>query len=570
MRRKFKLKIGIGIVVFSFIFIIILNSPSNAEASYSEDVDVDCEEEGGYTTIIRILGYNISYANDNAWHFIFVEASYNFSGKIIEISNDDFFYDISPDVVDTDFLKSKHINETLEIQILREVIGNAIILDMNNDRIILSLNPQSRPYVSRKVDEEDDKESKVSFTLADVVSNTVELWKWYQWFGLGGLCVSFPLLLAVALWRLKIFPIMIFQKHEKYEHFKAGRFISERRSELLPEYWILRFKSGWHQIQEYHCTENLAEIREAFYRKIYLIEEEYPYYIVKTLDLPKHRQFKKEEIAETSSNKVKSFMLKLACRFIPNNKIAERLYESIERVDTEELVTEIPLIQFDLTMAQLTLVGDITYDQKVSHEKEGEKIEKGIIEKEKPYWRYLDLKKDKKVIQKTLKFVKTEMKVVHIKDIKKAIEYRNTIHNERSTYELEKKELQQDLKDTILDLIKARSIATKMDAEFEKRLAEGLREIHSGKQLNLVDFLKSALGEINSGIDIEDAIQKAYTKMKEKEYYLENGDLIRSNSELRAENEQLRETVVMLKEFVKGNGGKINRILKVGDDLTQD
>ena len=162
------------------------------------------------------------------------------------------------------------------------------------------------------------------------------------------------------------------------------------------------------------------------------------------------------------------------------------------------------------------------------------------------------------------------MKVVHIKDIKKAIEYRNTIHNERSTYELEKKELQQDLKDTILDLIKARSIATKMDAEFEKRLAEGLREIHSGKQLNLVDFLKSALGEINSGIDIEDAIQKAYTKMKEKEYYLENGDLIRSNSELRAENEQLRETVVMLKEFVKGNGGKINRILKVGDDLTQD
>ena len=208
MRRKFKLKIGIGIVVFSFIFIIILNSPSNAEASYSEDIDVDCEEEGGYTTIISILGYNISYANDNTWHFIFVEASYNFSGKTIEISNDDFFYNISPDTVDTDFLKSKHINETLEIQILREVIGNAIILDMNNDRIILSLNPQSKPYVSSRADEEDEDEEKVpEFTLADAVSNSVGSWKWYHWFGLGGMLFSIPLLLAVGLWRLKIFQI---------------------------------------------------------------------------------------------------------------------------------------------------------------------------------------------------------------------------------------------------------------------------------------------------------------------------------------------------------------------------
>ena len=435
----------VSILALTIAILIIFNGVSNSRA----DVEIDANKDDGYSRIPQIEGFDMFYSSNETYHFLYIEAPYNLSGKSIRIYNDEISQNISNSEVITSFLHSIHINNKLELKIKKEVIGNIFIIEFDNtDKFIIVLDPDEayspRPSypIGSSSEDDDDGKSKTSITIADGWKSFLESLTLVHGIGIGILIALIPSLFLFCVWRLKIYPIMVFQEEEKYRSSKVGRFISEERSKVLPDYWILRFKSGWNGVVEYHCTENLAEIRERIYRKVYIIEEEYPNYILRTLSLPEHREYFKEEIKKD----YKYYLLRIICRIIPNNALTVALYSSLNRMKTETKVKEVDLLQFDLTMKRLTLICDISYKKTVADEKEGEKITL-VTDRKKPYWYYEDLKKDQTVDQKTLKIIEKSIEIIRIRDVKKAIELRNSEQNLRSLHGLELRERNKSYKE---------------------------------------------------------------------------------------------------------------------------
>ena len=92
-------------------------------------------------------------------------------------------------------------------------------------------------------------------------------------------------------------------------------------------------------------------------------------------------------------NNLKFGLLKVACRLIPNNTLAISLYESIETVETKNLIKKVPFLQFNKSMKRITTVYSLEYKQRIPHKIEGEEIVKMGPFSNIPLWQQEDLEK---------------------------------------------------------------------------------------------------------------------------------------------------------------------------------
>ena len=255
------------ISMFVLALTLILLS-SNANADYKADSTTDAEFETGYSLIFNNTDCKMYYGNSNDFHFFYANFSYTLEGKTILLSSINYQQDLSPTTVEIpSVLYSIHINETLEFKISRSVVGNLIGLQVLEEdfSILMMVNPSSTGHKSSGDDDEDERDLRARFTVMDFFQALFRDMHPIHWFLLGGFIIGSPLMGGVAMWRLRLYPIIVIQDGKTYEAKKLGRVLKVERSKILPDYWEFWFKSGNRGVDVYYSSMSLDELREQIF-----------------------------------------------------------------------------------------------------------------------------------------------------------------------------------------------------------------------------------------------------------------------------------------------------------------
>ena len=393
-KKLLKRKVSIGIILFAAIFIIFLsNNTTTAKAEHTNSIDVDCfKDETGYELIIDDVNWDVWYANNDSFHFLFFNFTYLLDGKTITIYTGDFNYDLSPATVSTSFLMSHHENTSLEIAVAQIDVGNDFSISIDADIIDLHVEPKSAPSYSPPPPVVIEGEEEVKEVIVDPFDQLEEDYKKHPFLAmlhgfLWGIFLAFigfggkyyavklkerPIPFVVNCvneedWR-EILPKEP-QKHlhedEEFdithEMVKLGRYLGEKGISKITEKIVLEFKSIRAHVLEVHCDEHFAQVNTSRKRRVNIYQTDMIDYQLMIFRIPEVKQPFKQVLKKGASNRLRHYFAKHS----PLRSLTLSLRSKVEFVDSKEKLRKVLYLIHRDGKERLKYIADFRYKQQV-------------------------------------------------------------------------------------------------------------------------------------------------------------------------------------------------------------
>jgi len=557
-----KMKGSLLLSVFLFVLVCTVLLLPSSEAGYIDDGKVDANKhESGYSLIIDKDSYKIYYGYSNDMHYVLVNFTIGMFGFEIDIyiSGGPSFSDIQmyeEDIRGDEFgiaVLWTYWNLTegvLEFKADRPYFGNSFGISFSNPTnsydVLLEVQPASR-YVETddsdddSDDDDDEKKKDIEWGLVAWI-----LYAWDNWiikYGGWVFGISMLFLSIFISWTYQVYinPVVLVQREDKYKKIKLGRFVDEERSTDLPDYWKIRFKSGWRGMRTFHCTENFTEIRQWKFMTVYVLEELIPDYICTTLKIGESEQWNAMVRKSGWFNTLKYVVFRIICRVIFNNTITKYFYMLIDFEESDVKVTEVDLLQSVYMMDDITKVCDVKYDKWIIDEKKGKIIEK-VEEFCVPIFREDDIKRDVNYIVDTFEKMNEREITIPISDPKEALVKRKSLNQLRSILELKRRLKNEEYNQLSEEFTTLREQYLEMKRNFNMELQGKIIKIFDQFNVtneDLEDYTVSLLSVVGAGGNVRDAIDNSISKYFAKRETRNTGDLSVENAKLKAQNEIL-------------------------------
>lgn len=610
---KTKRKLLLLLLSFNVLFILIFAQFSRG--SYTNDVTIDLLRDSIYESIYEGDQYDAYYANSNKEHFIYMNFSYSISGSKIELSATRFKEDLSPLEVQLSYMHSKHNETVLEFRVMREVIGDRIMVSIDSTDIIFVLNPERAPvpsspeegYVEEKKSSEEEEEEKPGFFIGDWVVGFINLYNTNPWMWM--ITAFLFSCFVIRVWRITEKPYCYVQNDKKYKKEYLGRFIGEERSDDLPNYWKQKFKSN-NGINIFYNKMNFKTMKTHMFNSIAYLHQYYPAIIHREVTLFESLQFPDKIREDTRWNTFKYIMYRLVCIFIPSGKIAEifhnwisyedkyemkvtkrqearRIRKKPKIIETREfrkdkqgelipaMVTKINVLQHELLLKKIKTVCDIKYKEWVIDEEKG-RLKKNRYKFRVPLYILHDIKKDTNVVKGSVK-VRREYKIpVPVPDMDQAKKEKHDIDEIISIHDMELQEKDLKYKKLTQKYHNSRNINRSLVSQRAEDIEQFISEFQEQALYNendLPKILGRAVGVRNftgdKALAVKTAMLEHFNKKtkesKEKDLLLEDKrdeELIN----LKKNNQKLISFISQMKEGLPYN---ISITEDAEDDITQ-
>ncbi|MGQ4876120.1 MAG: hypothetical protein ACP6IY_18800 [Promethearchaeia archaeon] len=583
--------------ILIFNFLIILTFINNANANYVENITIDCKLDDGYNQITNSNNYTIYYANNNDYNFIFIIFNFNLTNHSISIISGSFYYDISPEEVNTNFIHSKHQNNTLEIAISRTVVGDNIQINIDDIGLsFLIINPSEAPTdsESNESNENDKQEDNINenetYNIFGLIADWYDTWItpnqwWLSW--VFGIMLG---LFIVFITRYFAKPIVFIRDNTTNElrDRKLGRIVDcYQAKHPLSNYWIHVYKTE-KGIKEYYHYENFESFRkwletsklppfEKYAGHIIAIEVVLPEYMRPPLQIRRKR-------IKRSNGKYRRdylnwfkywFIYRFACLFIPSGWLSYKLrnivkYEFAKDKKGNIIKKEkITVLVHEATLKHITTVVDIKYKYrtfKEGKEKIEERIERGV-----PLHFLKDLERDKDYIPNTLERISEPYEEVkRYNTPEEALKQIASKAELESIHEIEMQQLTNELEKTKKELFEANERLRKMQVKIWDYVDNALKEKQNESILkgsDLIHIVAKSMGIYELSGDIEHSIKQAIIEYLDKKFIELNSDKLIESAALKRESELLKEFKNDLKELKKSMNDRYIEIKPLEDDL---
>jgi len=527
---------------------------------------IDNKKEDSYGKIVWLKICNISYANDGSWHYFFVESKYNFSNRWIKLSSEVYSFNITENYIKHDFIESRFANYTAEIKFSRELYGNMVrfqdsYLDVFTSLIPSSPGSSSVVYVSSG-DGDDEKEKNAgAVTATDWIVSLGKRMTFGAGILIGVLITLFVSGSITLIWRYTSAPICFFKTENSFKAKKYGRFVGEEECKELPGHWILKFKSKIRGVKLLYSLHSFSNVRTSSWRKVYGLEDEYPFYTVINKKLQEYEYFKERVIKKNW----KYYLFRIVCFINFNNKITKEFYNSLDRVSEETIVKEIPFLYFDIMIDEITHVCDVEFDRTNVDQKLGV-VERHETKTEVPLYYVDDLKRDKSINQDSIKVIREYTLVREHKSLMEAIMNSKSKMEIRSVMEAKIRRQYTEIKLLNEEITRVREelrfTEIKHIKEVQDALIQAKADMSSVK--DITQYTSDLLSEIDGGAGITDAINNAVNVHLKNKEYKSSGELLAKINELNGILSLKEQTIKDLRDTLeRNNGGRRDLFKKI-------
>jgi hypothetical protein len=293
----------------------------------------------------------------------------------------------------------------------------------------------------------------------------------------------------------------------------------------MRELW---FKSSKKFILKAQCNDTFTEVKSSPRRRVNIYQDEYWAYSLRTIEIPFDKQFLKQ----IPKKSFKNYFLRYIARRLPTTKFAMKLYDKIEWKETDELVTSALFLLHDYDKTRVTVLADITYDQKKPTEDDPKYIKKGIKEKNQPWFRVLDLKMDESVLEKSIKTSEEHVDTIQIKDRVQGELWRESEDNLRTRMAVMQKENNEKYKELSELLNKTRETLSVKERESVKKLGDQLENIRNAVLPDYEELITRLVGKTRRGMSVNKAIIEAFKEIEELDWHNEKKDFYKDHGDL--------------------------------------
>lgn len=619
-KRKLKRKVLFGCMLFTAIFIVFLSTTSsttnttteriNSEGStidtprnsgYISSIDIDCLRlESAYEHIIDNPKYDVWYANNNSRHFLFMNSTNNLTGKTISIYTDDFNYDLSPEQVDTSFLISYHINNTLELEIERSIVENDFKISVNTDVINLHVEPQTPSseggFIPPIVVEEEGETKVIRASWIDDLSNAYKNDPLLAL--LHGILIGFFLGILgfgakYSMVRLRERPVIFVincvseedwlevlpklpESHTsedeefniKHDMIKFGRFRFEKGDSKTTNKHKLRFNS----VPDVHCDEHFAQVYSSSRkRRVNIYQTELFDYQVMIFNIPIGEQPYKKVLKKGAKNKLRFFFAK----HIPIHSLSLRLYDHVEYEETEEKLRKVLYLIHRDGKDRLKYIADFKYKQRVPDDKDPDKYEWKYKKAQPLYFREL-LEINPTVKKNTIRYYHLREKIVPV-DPELRDSYRESEDNLRIQMIKDKDKYIKTIKDKDKYILELESKQTLLEENLELEYARKVKELQNAKLEDVKKYSERFVPQFAETGDFDASRKEGLKELEREKVYQE---LIKLRTELKLKIQQVDNPALLeeqsaeikalkkiLQMYINGNGKKKSEFGSLKEDL---
>jgi len=143
----------LGILLFSSLI-------SSGSAIYTEDITIDGQKDSQYNLAFSGKNFTVYYANSDSDHFLWIEFSYDIINSSIFLEDGELRYNLTKQHIRRTDLESFKNNDSMEIRVFRDVVGDTFSLSTPLDSFQLELNPEPTPPEEEEEEEKKDKEEE--------------------------------------------------------------------------------------------------------------------------------------------------------------------------------------------------------------------------------------------------------------------------------------------------------------------------------------------------------------------------------------------------------------------------
>ena len=329
MSNKIGPKIVLGVLLAVVIGMVFLPA-QDAKAAYVEAIEIDGARDTEYTKISETNNYTLYFCHSEAVNFIYLKFTFNITEEAIFLRSGDFEQDISAAETSTSFLHSVVNNDTLELSVEKDFVGDQIDIDIDSLDMYIGFVVPIETQATIIIPEEEERKREEGYNIFTFVSDIKNNTPWYVWV-LTTICGTL-IALAPALisWRLKEHPIQVFDvltgTPQKREHKKAGRWIREERSKIR-NYMAHIYNSGSDGVTTIFSEDNQSTIRGNEWMNILRVIRLYPDYHLTERKLTEKEQYDNIYLEQNRRYKYRYRIM----RHIPNKTIAMNSFNKLKR-----------------------------------------------------------------------------------------------------------------------------------------------------------------------------------------------------------------------------------------------
>ena len=580
-----KNRILLGILVFGILCVFILssNTTKTVQAEFSNNITIDNVQEVEYTYFMTIYEHEFYYAYNDTFHFLFIITPFNFSDiEMVRILDQDgvnpggivieFTHNFPMDSV---WVKTEIDNNTLEIMVNQDLIGNSFIIEIRTIQFTLGVShiPTVPDPQIIYTEESSDKLDKVD-PVDDYISPwgiMVISWRWMTSNPILYILYPFFMTYIILVFVRTVFRPYTYYKNKKGKSKYAGRFAYQIPSEEFSGFWEIYFKKFRRMRKVYSkisyidqirfCYMNLGIVKyfsDIIYKNVELSEDmdvvyeqelvdtywnNFKYIMYRVGSILIYGVLVSKWLKDTLDYQVKTEKVNGELKKI-DKKTGKKIYYQIDKLDEKGnpipiKVKKIPLLQLQLSFDKIDITCDVEYDILETGEGGEELIHK--TEKEKSLYYVEDLKRNEKIKKEKMKVDNYSVRVIQVFDIEKAIMQQDHIDNVRSISDLKGSRVNREY----IELDKKYNLTREQLDSFNRNLnSEIMDKIKELQQKSVVDansiveIVSIALTGYKESGDVRASAKVAFT-----EYYERKGAGHLGNYKSRYEIEQARAKV---------------------------
>lgn len=593
-----KNRIILGVLVVSILVVFIFSSAKPTQASYSNTIIIDNIQEPEYEKIMDMDNYEIWYANNNTHHFLYIITPFIFTTETVTLSNqdDEFHYTFSPTFpINNKILSTRFENNTLELRVKRELIGNNFVIEIKTYQFVLSVNPKSSTNIP--ITHSEKTEEKIIKQELSPYGFLVRFWT--NWLNVLIFFLILTPLLTLSSLQLYRFTqtCKVRYKNLSGKNEYIGRIIHEEKSNDILGYHELYFKDkGLRKV--YSKVPYINKLTPAYW--------EIPFYKMYADIVYREVDAKligiilyEKEPEDGFYNKLKYYTYLILSRIIPGVFFIRRLKNDVNyKVKTEKeddltrpkrkllnkeikgyyqkdklddsgkpipvIMKKIPIAQHQLSFDRINHVCDVEYDIMETSEKGETKVHK--IEKDKSLYYVNDLKRNEKVIRDSIIETNFRKEVITDYNMEKAILEQDSINNVRSIADLKVAKITQDF----IELDKKYNLTREQLDDVNRHIDSIVKEKMINRfQKSVIDedllseLISIAITGYKESADVKEASLQAF-----REYYNKKGAHQIGDYKSKFEIEQAKAKVY--EKQVKQLQNKDNFLLSGKIDLDTD
>lgn len=582
-KRQLKIRTLFALIIFFTIsFIILSNYTEPTKANYISNIEIDSERtESAYELIIDETDYDVWFANSEERHFLYLDFNYQINETSKQIYTDDFNYDISAVSIQTSFLESYCLNNTLELSIERCLVENEFTISVDTLNILIEITPStiSTPSETTKGEEEEKTRVIRSTPFKDLenaykenpllaIFHTVLVCTLLSVFIFGTLymrnrCVEYPIhyvenAISEKEWK-ELLPKEPKKKNRiqtkkkeslkdgeidkrylqeegfniKEKFLKLGRLIQEIGGSKATGKNILLYKSGRKFLLEIHCDDHLDQVKGSTQKKIYMFYTILRKYTLRTLEIPKDKQTYKYIRKRGFKNAILFFI----ARRLPKDiglSLKNKIYNSVHE-KSDELNKKVLYLQHEDQRERLKITADFKYQKRIPdasdpnrYEEKSEKelplFMREIYENDPDIRDFIDengeYKKDENGEKIKVLISNQKERIIEIDPLYRS-RFREHEDNLRSELHFLKAMLLEKMEEYSDYINKLEMEKAEAQAEFTTKLGKAIANIQKAKQIPVPKFAETYFRNFMSKGDQKKAYEEAIKQLEIDQKYNE-------------------------------------------------